>query len=84
MTELESALKNEHFSSFSDNCQRQKKSQEQRLKEKSKSNFKQDKIMQFKNKNTRTKNKNTRCARQMWKQIFIMLACANINMKITW
>jgi hypothetical protein len=40
--------------------------------------------MQFKNKNTRTKNKNIRCARQMWKQIFIMLACANINMKITW
>jgi hypothetical protein len=25
-----------------------------------------------------------RCVRQMWKQIFIMLTCANINMKKTW
>jgi hypothetical protein len=39
MTELESALKNEHSSSFSDYYQGQKNSQEQRLKEKSKSNF---------------------------------------------
>jgi len=31
--------------------------------------------MWLKKKNTRTKNKNTRCARQMWKQIFIMLTC---------
>jgi hypothetical protein len=32
------------------------------------------------------KNKNTRCARQMWKMIFIMLTYANMNMNIkkTW
>jgi hypothetical protein len=40
--------------------------------------------MQFKNKNTTLKNKNTRCAKQMWKQIFIMLASTNMNMKKTW
>jgi len=27
---------------------------------------------------------NMRCARQMWKQIFILLTCVNMNMKITW
>jgi hypothetical protein len=36
--------------------------------------------MQFKNKNTIIKNKNTRCAKQMWKWIFIMLTYANMNM----
>jgi hypothetical protein len=46
--------------------------------------MKQNKIMWFKNKNIRIKNKNTRCARQMWKWIFIMLTYANMNMKITW
>jgi hypothetical protein len=40
--------------------------------------------MWFKNKNTRTKNKNMRCARSMWKHIFIMLTYANMNMKRTW
>jgi hypothetical protein len=40
--------------------------------------------MQFKNKNTRIKNKKTRCAKQIWKQIFIMLTYANLNMKKTW
>jgi hypothetical protein len=29
-------------------------------------------------------NKNTRCARQTWKQIFIMVTNANMSMKITW
>jgi hypothetical protein len=40
--------------------------------------------MWFKKKNIRSKNKNTRCAWQMWKQIFIMLTYANMNMKRTW
>jgi len=40
--------------------------------------------MWFKNNNTRTKNKNTRCAKQTWKHIFIMLTYVNINMKKTW
>jgi hypothetical protein len=40
--------------------------------------------MWFKNKNTRTKNKNTKCARQTWKWIFIMLTYANMNMKKIW
>jgi hypothetical protein len=40
--------------------------------------------MWLKNKNIRTKNQNTRCARQMWKWIFIMLTYANMNMKRTW
>jgi hypothetical protein len=30
------------------------------------------------------KNKKTRCAKQMWKRIFIMLTYANMNMKRTW
>jgi len=47
-------------------------------------NKEQDKIMQFKNKNIRIKNKNTRCARQMWKRIFIILTYTNMNMKKTW
>jgi hypothetical protein len=37
--------------------------------------------MRFKNKNIRTKNKDTRCAKPMWKHIFIMLTYANINIK---
>jgi hypothetical protein len=37
--------------------------------------------MQFKNKNIRIKNKNMRCARQMWKRIFIMLTYTNMNIK---
>jgi hypothetical protein len=32
----------------------------------------------------KTNNKNTRCARSTWKQIFIMLTYANMNMKRTW
>jgi hypothetical protein len=40
--------------------------------------------MWFKNKNTIIKNKNTRCVRHTWKQIFIMLTYANMNMKRTW
>jgi hypothetical protein len=40
--------------------------------------------MQLKNKNIRIKNKITRCARQTWKWIFIMLTYANMNMKKTW
>jgi hypothetical protein len=44
----------------------------------------QDKLMWFKNQNTRTKNKNTRCVKQTWKQIFIMLTYANVNMKRIW
>jgi hypothetical protein len=40
--------------------------------------------MWFKNKNTKTKNNNTRCAKQTWKQIFIVLTYANMNMKRTW
>jgi len=39
--------------------------------------------MWFKNKNTRTKNKNMIHAKPTWKQIFIMLTYANMNMKIT-
>jgi hypothetical protein len=30
------------------------------------------------------KNINTKCARQTWKRIFIMLTCVNMNMKRTW
>jgi hypothetical protein len=44
---------------------------------------KQDKIMWFKRNNTKTKNKNMRCAKQVWKHIFLMLTYANMNMKIT-
>ncbi len=40
--------------------------------------------MWFKNQNTRIKNNNTKCAKQMWKWIFIMLTYANMNMKRTW
>jgi len=40
--------------------------------------------MQFKNNNIRTKNKNMRCARKMWKIIFIMLTYANMSMKRIW
>jgi hypothetical protein len=40
--------------------------------------------MWFKNNNTKTKNNNTRCAKQTWKQIFIVLTYANMNMKRTW
>jgi len=40
--------------------------------------------MWLKNNNTRTKNKNIRCAKLTWKQIFIMLTYANMNMKKTW
>jgi hypothetical protein len=47
------------------------------------SNKEQDKIMWFKNKNTRIKNKNTRCVKPTWKWIFIMLTYANMNMKRT-
>jgi hypothetical protein len=36
----------------------------------------------FKNKSTRTQNNNMKCARQMWKQIFIVLTY--VNMKRTW
>jgi hypothetical protein len=39
--------------------------------------------MWFKNKNTRPKNKNTRCAKQTWKQIFILLTYANMKIKRT-
>jgi hypothetical protein len=46
--------------------------------------FKQDKIMWFKNKNTRIKNKKMRCAKQMWKWIFILLTYVNMNMERTW
>jgi hypothetical protein len=34
--------------------------------------------------NTKTKKKNTRCVKQTWKQIVIMLTYANMNMKRTW
>jgi hypothetical protein len=34
--------------------------------------------------NKKTKNTNTKCARQMWKWIFIMLTYVNMNMKRTW
>jgi hypothetical protein len=37
--------------------------------------------MWLKNKSMITKNKNTRCAKQTWKWIFIMLTYANMNMK---
>jgi hypothetical protein len=30
------------------------------------------------------KNKNTKCAKQMWKQIFMMLINANMNMTRLW
>jgi hypothetical protein len=40
--------------------------------------------MWLKNKNTKTKNKNTRCVKQIWKQIFIVLINANMNMKRIW
>jgi len=40
--------------------------------------------MWLQNNNTRTKNKNTRCAKLTWKQIFIMVTYANMNMKKTW
>jgi hypothetical protein len=40
--------------------------------------------MWFKNKNKKIKNKNTRCAKQTWKHIFIMLTCANMNMERMW
>jgi hypothetical protein len=40
--------------------------------------------MWFKNKNIRTNNKNTRCAKQMWKQIFIMLTYTNMSMTRLW
>ncbi len=45
--------------------------------------FKQGTIQDYaiKKKNIRIKSKNTRRARQMWKQIFIMLTYANMNMK---
>jgi hypothetical protein len=46
--------------------------------------FSQDKIMWFKNKNTKIINHNTKFAKQMWKQIFIMRTYANMNMKRTW
>jgi hypothetical protein len=36
------------------------------------------------NKNTRTNNKNMRCAKPMWKHIFIMLTYTKMNMKKTW
>jgi hypothetical protein len=32
----------------------------------------------------KNKNKNMRCAKQTWKQIFIMLTYANMNLKKTW
>ncbi len=68
-------------------CQGHKKPQEQRLKEKSKSNFQtrnKTRLCDSKTKNTWTKNKNIWCAKQTWKQIFIMLTYANMNMKKTW
>jgi hypothetical protein len=40
--------------------------------------------MWFKNKIIKTKIKNMKYARQTWKQIFIMLTYANMNMKRTW
>jgi hypothetical protein len=40
--------------------------------------------MWFKNKNIRIKSKYSRCAKQMWKHIFIMLTYANMNMKKPW
>jgi hypothetical protein len=40
--------------------------------------------MWFRNKNTKIKNKNMKCVRSTWKQIFIMLTYANMNMEITW
>ncbi len=66
-------------------CQRHEKTQEQRLKERSKFNFqiKNKKKLCDSNKNIKTKNQNMICARQMWKQIFIMLTYANMNMTIT-
>ncbi len=39
--------------------------------------------MPFKNKNTTILKNNTKCAKQMWKQIFIMLTYANMKMKRT-
>jgi hypothetical protein len=41
-------------------------------------------LCDWKIKNIRIKNKNTRCAKQMWKRIIIMLTYANMNMKRTW
>jgi hypothetical protein len=32
----------------------------------------------------KNENKNTRCAKQTWKLIFIVLMYANLNMKRTW
>jgi len=49
-------------------CQGQDKTQEQRLKERSKSNFQTRNktiLHDSKNKNIKTKNKNMKCARQM-------------------
>jgi hypothetical protein len=68
-------------------CQGHKYPQEQRLKESSKSNFQtrnKTSLCDSKNKNTRTENKNKRCVKHMWKQIFIMLTCVNMNTKRTW
>jgi len=47
-------------------------------------NEEQNKIMWFKNKNIKIKNNNMRCAKQMWKWVFIMLTYVNMNMKRTW
>jgi len=48
------------------------------------SNKEPNKIMWFKNKNTKIRNKNTKYARLLWKWIFIMLTYANMNMNRTW
>jgi hypothetical protein len=40
--------------------------------------------MWFKNNNTKTNNNNKRYVKHTWKQIFIMLTYANMNIKKTW
>jgi hypothetical protein len=68
-------------------CQGHKNAQEQRLKERFKSNFQtrnKTKLCDSKLRNTRIKNKNMKCARPTWKQVFIMLTYANMNIKRTW
>jgi hypothetical protein len=77
-----------HFGILHNDCsyQRHEKTQEQRLKERSKFNFQTKNKTKLcdSNKNTKIKNQNIICAGQMWKWIFIMLTYANMNMKITW
>jgi len=68
-------------------CQGHEDSQEQRLKERSKSNFQtrnKTRLCDLKIRNTRKHNKNTKCAKPTWKWIFIMWTYINMNMKRIW